>query len=82
MGIKIVRTVKYNKPKGYGYVEVDRKVGKCECGEEVELFEPTNTCTCGREYNLFGQELAARQFWGEETGETAEDILKAGHHQM
>jgi len=32
-------------------------VGKCNCGQEVELLKSTNTCVCGREYNLAGQLL-------------------------
>ncbi len=81
MSIKILRTIKYQKPYGYSYKNVARKVGKCECGQEIELLEFTNTCTCGREYNMSGQQLADRSQWGAETGETAEEILKAGHHQ-
>lgn len=49
---------------------------KCPyCGEEVELSRFTNTCQCGIEYNNFGQELAPREDWGWETGETAAEIL-------
>jgi hypothetical protein len=36
----------------------------------------TNTCECGRDYNWGGQLLAPRSQWGEETGETAADILR------
>lgn len=36
----------------------------------------TNTCDhCGADYNSSGQRLASRSQWGEETGETASDIL-------
>lgn len=50
--------------------------GRCQCGAEVELASYTNTCErCGRDYNWAGQELAPRRFWGEETGETADEIL-------
>jgi len=43
---------------------------KCACGCEVELDHYTNTCdSCERDYNMSGQELAPRQYWGEETGE-------------
>lgn len=44
--------------------------GRCECGEIVILDRFTNPCDCGRDYNMFGQELAPRDQWGEETGET------------
>jgi len=37
----------------------------------------TNTCRCGADYNMSGQQLAPRSQWGEETGETADDILNA-----
>lgn len=48
-------------------------VGECPCGAQVELAGFTNTCTCGRDFNGSGQELAPREQWGEETGETWHD---------
>lgn len=42
----------------------------CQCGEEVHCVSFTNTCSCGADYNFAGQELAPREQWGEETGET------------
>ena len=54
------------------------------CGGEVTLFGFTNTCpTCEErgittDYNASGQLLAPRSQWGEETGETAADILRGG----
>lgn len=52
-------------------------IGICNiCGEKVYLEGFTNTCEkCGTDYNMSGQQLAPRQFWGEETGETLGDIL-------
>jgi hypothetical protein len=51
-------------------------VGRCPCGREVSLDHHfTNTCDCGRDFNGSGQLLAPREQWGEETGETAADIL-------
>ena len=52
---------------------------RCHCGAEVVLnMVMTNTCrNCGRDYNSSGQLLAPREQWGEETGETASDILMA-----
>lgn len=52
-------------------------VAECDdCGSEVELCGFTNTCdSCGADYNMSGQRLAPRWQWGEETGETASDIL-------
>lgn len=52
-------------------------VGECiRCNRPVELSHFTNTCECGADYNMSGQVLAPRSQWGEETGETADDILR------
>lgn len=52
-------------------------IGRCHCGAEVELDSFTNTCDrCGRDYNSAGQELAPREQWGEETGESPADVLR------
>lgn len=54
-------------------------VGKCGCGRRVELDGFTNTCGgCETDYDSNGQQLAPRSQWGEETGETAADILGGG----
>lgn len=46
------------------------------CGEELECTKFTNTCPeCGTDYSTSGQQLAPRDQWGEETGETEADIL-------
>lgn len=52
-------------------------IGECEvCGEGVALHGFTNTCdVCNTDYNMSGARLAPREQWGEETGETAADIL-------
>lgn len=50
---------------------------RCACGDEVPLDGFTNPCLCGRDYNFAGQLLAPRSQWGEETGETAGEILMA-----
>jgi len=42
---------------------------KCACGRNVTLHHDDIACKCGRHYNIFGQELAPRSQWGEETGE-------------
>lgn len=49
----------------------------CRCGRKVYCDGFTNTCDCGRDYNWNGTLLAPRSQWGEETGETADDILMA-----
>lgn len=49
------------------------------CGSWMKCHGFTNTCDeCGRDYNHAGQLLAPREQWGEETGETAADILSVG----
>ena len=54
-------------------------IGQCLCGAEVELEGFTNACNrCDRDYNSAGQLLAPRSQWGEETGESASDILMGG----
>ena len=51
-------------------------VGLCDCGCKVELPDFTNTCPrCKTDYNSSGQQLASREQWGEETGESLADIL-------
>jgi len=57
--------------------EVQRTEIKCQCGEWVLCACFTNICDCGRDYNMSGQLLADRSQWGEETGESASDILMA-----
>lgn len=48
---------------------------KC-CGEWLDCDRFTNTCElCGSDYNGSGQQLAPREQWGEETGETADDLI-------
>lgn len=49
---------------------------KC-CGEWIACYKWTNTCSCcNRDFDSSGSELADRRFWGEETGETADEILR------
>ena len=46
------------------------------CGHDLPCPNFTNTCPyCHRDYNMMGQGLAPRSQWGEETGESAADIL-------
>lgn len=50
----------------------------CDCGAAVHLTSFTNTChQCAADYNMSGSQLAPRSQWGEETGETVADILRA-----
>lgn len=52
---------------------------RCDCGCTLEGWRAGGDvdCRCGREYNSSGQLLAARHFWGEETGEHPADIARA-----
>jgi len=60
----------------------DPVVVKC-CGHEIRCVAFTNTCSvCGADYNMSGQRLAPRSQWGEETGETAEEILRDTSHSI
>lgn len=70
--MEIVREIEL---QGHEMRMVKRRVGLCECGEELLLYGFTNTCLCGRDYNMEGQLLAPRSQWGEETGESISDIL-------
>lgn len=56
--------------------EVTRLVVRCDCGLKVYCTGDINPCECARDYNLSGQVMAPRSHWGEETGETAADILR------
>ena len=47
--------------------------GRCACGRLVLLDGFTSTCDCGRDYDSSGHELAPREQWGEETGESPSD---------
>jgi len=47
------------------------------CNRKLECGGFTNTCPiCGTDYNWAGQQLAPREQWGEETGETASEIMR------
>ena len=52
------------------------KLKRCECGRDVWCEGFTSTCICGADYNWAGQRLAPREQWGEETGESLDDILR------
>ena len=56
----------------------DIKYVEC-CGHRLLCPDFTNTCPrCFTDYNWVGARLAPREQWGEETGETAADILMGG----
>jgi hypothetical protein len=46
-----------------------------DCRRQVTLTHDAVRCKCGRYYNLSGQALSDPSAWGEETGESAADIL-------
>jgi hypothetical protein len=55
----------------------DIVVIECGCGNTIHCEAFTNHCTkCGTDYNFAGQILADRLHWGEETGETASEIIR------
>lgn len=63
----------YEKPEVVEFTNrfVECAIGKCDaCGRHVHLSHSDNDCDCGAIYNLFGQRLAPREQWGEETGES------------
>jgi len=46
------------------------------CGVALICQYNTNTCSvCNTDYNMSGQKLAPREQWGEETGESPNDVL-------
>jgi len=51
------------------YTVTDNALGKCVCGETVELYDQyQGACSCpkcGQWYNLFGQELVDPEYWEE-----------------
>ena len=51
------------------YTVTDNAMGKCVCGETVELYDQyLGACSCpkcGQWYNLFGQELVDPEYWEE-----------------
>jgi hypothetical protein len=54
----------------YSWTYTQPRVGLCECGEEVDLDQWTNTCEgCDVDYDSSGSRLAPRSQWGVETGE-------------
>lgn len=73
------RAVKQGLPRTVRHLKwsyVVPAVGRCDCGELVQLDLAHNECEhCHRWYNSFGQRLVHPSLWGEETGETAADIL-------
>lgn len=75
-GEMVTREVSKGEVITYINRQIVPAVGECDCcGRDVHLYGFTNTCECGADYNMSGQMLAPREQWGEETGETAADIL-------
>jgi hypothetical protein len=56
------------------YTVTDNAVGKCVCGEEVELYDQyQGACSCpkcGQWYNVFGQELIDPEYWDNDVSES------------
>ncbi len=55
------------------YTVTDNAVGRCRCGEEVELYDQyQGACPCpkcGQWYNIYGQELINPEYWEDYDGE-------------
>tara|TARA_R110000824_G_scaffold243668_1_gene432396 strand:+ start:1166 stop:1462 length:297 start_codon:yes stop_codon:yes gene_type:complete len=68
----------YQRADGTWAIKWTTRIGRCYCNREIELSRWTNSCDCGREYNSAGQQLAAREQWGCETGEHPADVARAG----
>lgn len=71
------KVIKYKGIKKYEHSYAEPAIGECNnCDNEVSLRGFTNTCdNCETDYNMSGQQLAPREQWGEETGESLSDIL-------
>lgn len=69
-------TVRLGVVRSYVQNDVEDGGGTCVCGAHVILDSDwANACeSCGREYNGFGQLLADRSHWGEETHESVTDM--------
>lgn len=55
------------------YTVTDNAVGRCICGEEVELYDQyQGACSCpkcGQWYNIYGQSLVDPEYWEDYDGE-------------
>ena len=71
-GVKVID--KGIERREHSYVE-PAIIACVDCGKKVTLDHDAARCSCGRYYNLSGQPLSDPSNWGEETGETATDIL-------
>lgn len=76
------RLIKYTERDDAGNV-ISPAVIKCDCGNKLEVWRSRDVLCdhCHREYNCFGQLLAPRSQWGEETGESLSDILNGGNEE-
>ena len=62
---------------------VPKVIRCCENGNVSLSSGLTNTCrACGADYNGFGQRLAPREQWGEETGEHWSDLMDYGNNNQ
>jgi hypothetical protein len=60
-------TRQYNEFVARAYTVTDNAVGRCVCGEEVELYDQyQGACSCpkcGQWYNIYGQSLVDPEYW-------------------
>lgn len=71
-----VQPYAFSEIQRFDHSYADPAVIACDCcGAHVTLYGFTNTCEkCGTDYNMSGQELAPREQWGEEPGESYADL--------
>lgn len=66
-------TRQYNEFVARAYTVTDNAVGRCVCGEEVELYDQyQGACSCpkcGQWYNIYGQSLVDPEYWEDYDGE-------------
>lgn len=66
-------TCQYNEFVTRKYTVTDNAVGRCHCGEEVELYDQyQGACACpkcGQWYNIYGQSLIDPEYWEDYDGE-------------
>ncbi len=81
---RLGKSVPSDKRLWYGTerrTSIEREDGELKCVDcgKIVYIDPrrfTTTCDCGADYNGSGARLTDRAQWGEETGETAADILQ------
>lgn len=77
---KIIRRGRFLYGDNNEFLGYQHAIVEC-CGEEIYCGGFTNTCRhCGADFDSNGHQLAPRSQWGEETGESIEDILSVDNY--